>query len=83
MSSLLRRARDSRQVGVDRRERATQAAQAFYVAGKLPVRPIMLVDDVCTTGATLNAAAALLRAAGAATEVHAVVCAWRPPASAL
>lgn len=75
---LLARAHDSRQVGANRQTRQQQTRQAFYVAKPVPRGTIMLVDDVCTTGATLSAAAQTLRAAGA-TEVCAVVCAWQSP----
>ncbi len=75
---LLARAHDSRQVGANRQQRQQQMQQAFYVAKPLPKGPIVLVDDVCTTGSTLAAAARLLRQAGA-TEVNAVVCAWQSP----
>jgi predicted amidophosphoribosyltransferase len=39
--------------------------------------PVLVIDDVATTGATLSAAAAALRAAGA-PEVHALVVARAP-----
>lgn len=76
---LLGRARDSRQVGATRGQRQQQMQHAFYLTKPIISGSIVLVDDVCTTGASLNAAAQVLFEAGA-TEVNAVVCAWQPPA---
>lgn len=53
------------QVGLGRAARLTNLAGVFGVAGALPPERLILVDDVCTTGATLRAAAAALWAAGA------------------
>jgi ComF family protein len=54
------------QVGNDRLHRWQNVRDAFAWQGEpLEGRPMMLVDDVATTGATLEACAAALRAAGA------------------
>lgn len=76
---LLHRLGSAQQVGRNRQQRAEQAMYAF--APRLPAtiagRRIILVDDVTTTGATMAAAAAQLRQAGAA-EVHGVAIAYQP-----
>lgn len=56
-----------------REQRAAVLAGAFVARG--PLRgPIVLVDDILTTGATAREAATILRAAGA-TRVHLLVVA--------
>lgn len=62
------------QVRLDRKRRLKNAPAGYRLAaaGGLYNKRILLVDDVCTTGATLNACAALLRRAGA-SEVRAGV----------
>lgn len=53
------------QVGHDRRWRLQNVSGAFEWRGEpLEGRPILVVDDVATTGATLDACASALRAAG-------------------
>ena len=41
--------------------------------------PLILVDDICTTGSTLSACASVLLAAGA-HDVQGLACAWSPGA---
>lgn len=66
-TSLLVRTGGNRQVGKGRQERKRQMKDAFLVVKPSEVvnRHILLIDDVITTGATLEAAAAVLKAAGA------------------
>lgn len=74
---LLRRSRETRsQTALAPSARAANVHAAFMAAGAVPDR-LVLVDDVCTTGATLVAAAEALRAAGA-TRVEAVTFARAP-----
>lgn len=62
---LLRRSRPvKRQRGLSRAARRRNVAGAFTARGSVP-RAVVLVDDVFTSGATANAAASALRAAGA------------------
>lgn len=64
------------QVGLGPRERRSNLADAFEVSRPAAVagRSILIVDDVVTTGATLAACTARLRAAGA--ETAALTLAW-------
>lgn len=63
----LRRVRTTRQVGAGREERFRQLEGTFTVhkPQALDGRQILLIDDVLTTGATLEAAAKTLKQAGA------------------
>ncbi len=74
-STLVRRVRDAApQTELSGRERMENLAGAFVSAAAAAGKDILLVDDVKTTGATLNEAAGALRAAGA-RRVYAVAAA--------
>lgn len=67
---LLRRRATRQQVGLSESERAANVRGAFQVPlplkSKIAGKTVILVDDVMTTGATMQACARVLRRAGAA-----------------
>lgn len=76
-ATALRRVRDTpSQTGLGRAKRRANVRAAFRAQGAAPAR-IWLVDDVVTTGATLEECARALRAAGARHIV--ALCAARTP----
>jgi ComF family protein len=84
---LLRRCKPTRpQWDLDRQSRRDNLAGAFLASSQARGRRVLLIDDVCTSGASLEACARALRRAGAA-RVAAYVFArqtlWRDPPSAV
>jgi ComF family protein len=65
-AELVRTVRTRPQVGLTQEQRRANIAGAFLCAGRVTDLRIVLVDDVCTTGSTLEACATELTAAGAA-----------------
>jgi predicted amidophosphoribosyltransferase len=63
--SLIRLRATPPQVGLGLAERHQNVEGAFACRGDVKGKTVLVVDDVCTTGATLEACAAALRASGA------------------
>lgn len=76
--TLLARLGQSRQVGSTRQQRLTQLEGAFRPVNQYAIKnaDILIVDDVLTTGATLEEAARTLKRAGA-KRVNAIVFAHK------
>lgn len=73
-SGWLARTKDTpSQTGLTHAQRVENVQGAFAARSKLDRTRILLVDDVCTTGATLNACARTLKRAGAASVQAATV----------
>jgi ComF family protein len=73
--ALVRRRDIPKQATLDRESRLENVRDAFAIrqVGRVRARAVLLVDDVCTTGATLAACAAALRGGGALEVATAVV----------
>lgn len=70
---LLRRGLQADQAGLSRPQRLANLTGAFHAAG-VPAMPVLLVDDLLTTGATARACAVALSSAGAETVELVVAC---------
>jgi ComF family protein len=66
-AALQRIKRTEAQVGLGANERQKNVAGAFAAKKSIVDQKILLIDDVCTTGSTLDACATALKAAGAAS----------------
>lgn len=76
-ATLLFRQGQSRQVGSDRKKRQNQLNESFrFKAGVSHVESILLIDDLLTTGATIEAATRVVKGAGV-KKVYAAVFAQR------
>jgi len=63
---LVRHRRTAAQVGLDAEERTRNVRDAFrHVTEQAAGKDVLIVDDVCTTGSTLEACGAALRDGGA------------------
>ncbi len=82
IDGLRRQRHTAPQTGLSRKERLVNVARAFGVAPRyadtIKGRHVLLVDDVFTTGATINACARALKKAGAAS-IHVLTVARRFP----
>lgn len=78
--ALVKVRKTAEQKTLDYRGRRQNLKGAFAVdpkiraGGALPWKRVMLVDDVCTTGSTLNEAARVLRGAGAEEVYFVTLC---------
>jgi predicted amidophosphoribosyltransferase len=75
---MLKRNPSREQKKLDKKNRSLNAREAYALkagmAGGAEGLPLLLLDDVCTTGATIEACAQLLSASGA-SKVAAIVIA--------
>jgi ComF family protein len=79
-TALVRQRATLPQVGLGWHERRQNVSGAFVCQGDVRGKRVVLIDDVCTTGATLEACAAALKA-GDATSIWALTLArarWEP-----
>lgn len=76
---VLLRAADTVQVGAKANEREEQARKAYVARGEVDAKKTyVLLDDVWTTGASMRAAAEVMRKAGAERLIGVVIAVGRP-----
>ncbi len=73
VAAVLRRTGSDAQRGRTREARLAAQGRFICDASLLQSRRVVLVDDVCTTGATLEDCASIIRAAGGMVEEAVVV----------
>lgn len=78
--AVIRHRRTSAQTGLNARQRKKNIRGAFTVVRKLDYRHVLIIDDVMTTGATVNELASLLKKNG--VERVGVLCIARAPVKA-
>lgn len=79
LKQVIRRREDTVQVGAKRAVREQQAKRAYRLEGALDATKLyILIDDVWTTGASMRAAAELMRLAGVKRLWGLVVATGRP-----
>lgn len=71
---LLRRRMTAAQKNLNPSQRRKNLRDAFYVPGKAGYRRILLVDDIYTTGSTMEAATRRLKEAGAEKIYYITAC---------
>lgn len=76
--TLLIRHGQARQVGADRKHRITQASNNYSATHQKHIQKatILLIDDILTTGATIESAAKILKKAGA-KQINAAIFAQK------
>ena len=73
MQKIIKRSKNTVQVGADMKKRQDQARKAYMVEDKIsPEMTYLLIDDVWTTGSSMISAAEILRQNGA-TKIYGAV----------
>lgn len=73
MKKIIKRSKNTVQVGADMKKRQDQARKAYRIEGEIsPKKTYLLIDDVWTTGSSMLSAAEILRQNGA-TKIYGAV----------